>query len=191
MNKRAALELSINAIVVIVIAMAVLGLGLGFVRGQIKKISETSLEVQEQAKQGILEDLRVGNKKLSFPTDRYSLAKDERKDIAIGVLNTRDGDLSFKINITKFNSTANTFGSVPIETTQSGSFYWDRTTQTLKKGEARVYGILHKAEGSTSDNLYKISLVEVDKTTGAPLMAGTPSAYVGDYDSKTFFVTVG
>ena len=45
MNKKGALELSINAIVILIIAITMLGLGLGFVRGMFGKIST---QVEEQ-----------------------------------------------------------------------------------------------------------------------------------------------
>ncbi|MEM4260661.1 MAG: hypothetical protein QXG00_05485 [Candidatus Woesearchaeota archaeon] len=38
MNKKAALELSVNAIVILIMAIAVLGLALGFIRSQLNKI---------------------------------------------------------------------------------------------------------------------------------------------------------
>ncbi|MBS3127550.1 hypothetical protein J4410_00200 [Candidatus Woesearchaeota archaeon] len=39
-HKKAALELSINAIVIIVLAMTLLGLGLGFIRNQFSEIGD-------------------------------------------------------------------------------------------------------------------------------------------------------
>ena len=74
-NKKGSLNLSIQAIVIVVIAFVVLGLGLSFVRGQFKSITETSTGVQEQIRQQILEDLRTGDKKLSFPATTLSIEK--------------------------------------------------------------------------------------------------------------------
>ena len=47
-SKKAAMELSINAIVILIIAITMLGLGLGFVRGMFGKIST---QVEEQVAQ--------------------------------------------------------------------------------------------------------------------------------------------
>ena len=66
MNRKGSLNLSIEAIVIVVIAFVVLGLGLGFVRSQIGSIQSTSTAVQEQISQQVLDDLRTGNKKLSW-----------------------------------------------------------------------------------------------------------------------------
>ena len=68
MMKKGSLNLSIEAIVIVVIAFVVLGLGLGFVRGQFKSITETTTSIQDQIRQQITEDLRTGDKKLSFST---------------------------------------------------------------------------------------------------------------------------
>ena len=45
-NKKASLNLSVQAIVIVVIAFVVLGLGLGFVRGQFEQMESTSSSVQ-------------------------------------------------------------------------------------------------------------------------------------------------
>jgi len=176
MNKKAALELSINAIVIIVIAMAVLGLGLGFVRSQMKKIGETSTSVQEQIRGQILDDLRVGNKKLSFPTERFTVSFSELKDFAVGIQNLEPTTLTFTIKLWEYKGTV----FVPIDATSggldAGQFFWDSTLQKLNGGEARVYGALFKAKNEPGNYLYKLEVVKDDETT--------------IYDSKSFFVTV-
>ena len=75
MMKKGSLNLSIEAIVIVVIAFVVLGLGLGFVRGQFKSITETTTSIQDQIRQQITEDLRTGDKKLSFPTNEFTINK--------------------------------------------------------------------------------------------------------------------
>ena len=86
-QKKGALELSINAIVIIVLAMTLLGLGLGFIRSQFTSIGEIGTGVQEQIKQQILEDLRTGNKKLSFPTSEVHINRRDASVIAMGIKN--------------------------------------------------------------------------------------------------------
>ena len=48
-NKKAALQLSINAIVIVVLAMTLLGLGLGFIRTMFKEITGTYLKLAKLA----------------------------------------------------------------------------------------------------------------------------------------------
>ena len=45
MNKKAAIELSVTAIVILILAIVILGLGLGFIRGMFGKVS-TQFEQQ-------------------------------------------------------------------------------------------------------------------------------------------------
>src|SRR3989344_5457261 len=99
--KKGDLNLSIQLIVVVVIAFVVLGLGLNFVRSQFRNIEETSGSVQEQVRQQILDDLRTGNKKLSFPATTITMEKGGSRDIAIGVKNIGEtsGSLSYRIDI--------------------------------------------------------------------------------------------
>ncbi len=176
-HKKASLNLSINAIVIVVLAMTLLGLGLGFIRGQFKQITETTSTVQEQVKQQILDDLRTGNKKLSFPATRLTMGSSEKKDLAIGIKNTGDSELSYKIIIQERNE-AGEFIDMEPTTNEDGTFFWDNTEQTLGVGESRVYGILHQAETTKDTYLYKLKIETVGTTTAA------------EYDSKSFFVTV-
>lgn len=180
MDKKASLNMAIEVIVIVVIAMTLLGLGLGFVRNQFGQITETTSTVQEQIKQQILDDLRVGNKKLSFPTERFTMIGGQKKDMAIGVQNLLDTPLSFKLSILKRNDDTGQFDPVLPLTNEAGSFFWDNTDQKLSLGEARVFGILHQAETTKNTYLYKLVVVEVDS-------AGVET---GEYDSKSFFVTV-
>src|SRR3989338_8692008 len=98
-HKKGAMNLSIEVIIVIVLAMTLLGLGLNFIRTQIRSISDTATTVQEQTRSAILDDLRVGNKKLSFPTGRLTLSPNERKDLATGVQNLEDVPIVFNLEV--------------------------------------------------------------------------------------------
>jgi hypothetical protein len=191
MQKKGALNLSIQAIVIIVLAMTLLGLGLNFIRTQINTIQETALTVQEQTRQAILDDLRVGNKKLSFPTERLTLTPKERKDLALGVQNLEDVPIEFLLVIQQRDATG-AFKNVPSETNTDGGFFWDDTEQDLGQGQSRVIPILHQAAGTKDTYLYKLNIVipgidgdfETNPATGG--IAGDDQVY----DAKTFFVSV-
>src|SRR3990167_3179602 len=99
MSRKASLELSVNAIVIIVLAMTLLGLGLGFIRSQFGEITEIGTGVQEQIKQQILEDLRTGNKKLSFPTSEVQMGRRDDTVIAMGIKNVESKSINFGIEI--------------------------------------------------------------------------------------------
>lgn len=69
--------------------MTLLGLGLGFIRGLFRDITETTGTVQEQVKQQILEDLKTGDKKLSFSTNNLNMESSGAETITIGVRNSK------------------------------------------------------------------------------------------------------
>ena len=97
MNKRASLELSIQAIVIVVIAFVVLGLGLGFVRGQFATMEETSSGVQEQIKQQILDDL-YEQQEIVVPSIRNEMTAGELSSAqGIGIKNTKDSMQDFLV----------------------------------------------------------------------------------------------
>ncbi len=174
-NRRASLNLSIETIVIVVIAFVVLGLGLGFVRNQIKDISETSSSVQEQIRQQVLEDLRTGNKKLSFPATSLSINKGESTDIVIGVKNTKSaGTLSYRIDI----MTTCQRGDEPCaESYDDVSFFYDRVSiYELAVTDASVHPIKITADGDKG--VYLVKLTIIDTTDGSV------------YDTKTFFVSI-
>jgi len=171
-SKKASLNISIEAIVIIVIAFVVLGLGLGFVRGQFKSIQETSGSVQEQIRQQILEDLRTGNKKLSFPATTLNIEKGSSQDIAIGVKNTKSsGDLSFKILV----ETLEKQGSKGVDVSSQVEYFYLEGPFTLKVTDAEAYNIKIIANGDKGTYLVSLKLLDEDSSI---------------YAEKSFFVNV-
>ncbi len=210
-NKKAAMELSINAIVIVVLAFTLLGLGLVFIRTQFKSIGDTSTTVTEQVKQQIIDDLRTADKRLAFPTTELTLSPNDDQIISIGVKNIGSDTLYFKINIypvlsSQVNDKFTPAGYVknnPIPTTakgtKQGQFFWDDGILTLPSGESQVYGIKYKAEVSGSYQ-YKIVITQVpvnknadgtiklDSKTFQPSLV--PGASSTEYASRSFFVKV-
>ncbi len=198
MARKASLQLSINAIVIVVLAFVLLGLGLGFIRSQFKDIGSTTQQVQEQVKQQILEDLRTGDKKLSFPTQRVQLEKNEGKDLAIGVKNTLpQGELKFYINSfvaqeketglecdqdynigDSYSGIATDCPDGEIETLE---FFYDEGPYTLSVASAEVYPIsIEDAKGESSTSLVKVRIYSVDDSDNIQSV----------YAEKSFFVQV-
>ena len=97
MHKKASLEISIQAIIIIVLAMVLLSLGIVFIRGQFGKIIDIGGQVTDQIREQILDDLRRGDKKLSFPSNDIQIERNKAVTIAIGVKNIEPSDLKFGI----------------------------------------------------------------------------------------------
>ncbi len=192
MNNKGALELSINAIVIIVLAMTLLGLGLTFIRGQISKITETSTAVSDAIKDQILEDLRTGDKPLSFPTPEIQMNRGKTEIISIGVRNMGDIALVYHVEIRDLSvdESGNSWGCLddarnyysPGTKSQSrcAAFFWDNGLQTLQAGKDQVIGIKLFPPSTFDTYLYKLELKTEDPVTGDMI----------DYATKTFFVQV-
>lgn len=175
MKKKGSLNLSIEAIVVVVIAFVVLGLGLGFVRNQFKSITETSVTVQEQIRQQIIEDLRTGNKKLSFPATTLNIDKSASQDIAIGVKNTKAaGDLRFTIKVT----TEQKQGSPGFDASKQVEFFYAQGPFTLQVTDAEAYNIKILGSGDKGTYLVKLAIIDEDATDNKI------------YAEKSFFVNI-
>ncbi|MBR9699750.1 hypothetical protein GOV09_04805 [Candidatus Woesearchaeota archaeon] len=185
MNKKAALELSINAIVIVILAMTLLGLGLGFVRNMFSDITDTTGSVQDQMREQILDDLRRGDKKLSFPSQRIDIEGGDEEIIAIGVKNTDADVLNFKIEMKEIVNDVedNRPSDSSLSTSETGyAFFWDTTTQILAPGESNVFGITLKADRTaTGTKLFKIKIMDKGDDINSALDDE-------EYTSKTFFV---
>jgi hypothetical protein len=156
--------------------MTFLGLGLGFVRNMFGGVSDMTVSVQEQIKQQILDDLRTGDKKLSFPTTQVKVGSKEETIISIGVKNTGDQDLNFEIIIEQDENEATPATNDADDPSVDGAFFWDNTEQKLEPGEANVYGIKYFAPTSKTTYLYKVVIYDLDADD--------------EYTSKSFFIRV-
>jgi type II secretory pathway pseudopilin PulG len=183
-NKKAALNLSIQAIVIVVIAFVVLGLGLGFVRSQFSSIESTSTAVQEQISQQILDDLRTGNKKLSFPATKLTLETGEESVQAIGVKNTEDGDRTLRIGFqvktdegfTVFTSEVEESFTTVSGVDTSGKIIWDNSDILFDAGESRVIPVTITAPDKSGNYLYKVIIYKIVDGAEEP------------FDERTFFI---
>ena len=181
--RKASLNISIEAIVIIVIAFVVLGLGLGFVRSQFGDIQKTSTAVQEQISQQILDELRTGNKPLSFPASKLVLETTEESVQAIGIKNTKDSpvDLLVQFEVRDNEGSFQQFVSSSMLTFStlngdeaSAMILWDDTAQPLKAGETNVLPVTITAPDKIGNYLFKVILVN--------------AADNSEFASKTFFI---
>ena len=174
MNKKGSLSLSINAVIVIVIAFVFLGLGLNFIRTQLGGAGDTATMVQEQIKQGIMDDLRTGNKKLSFPAQTLTLEKGSSEDIAIGIKNVLNGNLDLTIEIMTTQHQENPTATAE-ELLSAVNYFYEPGPFQLKSTEADAYNI-KLTPRDLGTYLVDLKIInEIDGTT---------------YAQKTFFVTV-
>jgi len=194
-NKKASLELSIQAIVIVVIAFTVLGLGLGFVKSQIGGLQKTATEVQSKIKEQILEDLRVSGKKVSV-TSEVNLERGKETLENIGIVNTGLTEKTFGIRIgfVKKQNPDGSAGPVGAENNpeEIGFFYSDAVDKRLSPTAGDVIPMKISAKSSAGGNyLYKVDVLA--ESTPGSCASGTVGAGSGCelYDTRSFFVRVG
>ncbi|MBS3100897.1 hypothetical protein J4204_02085 [Candidatus Woesearchaeota archaeon] len=185
-NKRASLEISIQAIVIIVLAMTLLGLGLGFIRGLFGKVGEIGGDVTDQVKNKVLEDLISGDKKVAFPKTQIELGKGESTILTVGVRNKKDSTLSYKLRFTPVSF-------IPASGTQGGTFQienpqWFQTAQPpngykLASAEADVKNLRLKIPTATPAGSYVLNFEVTDESVGV-----ADPDYI--YAQKDFFIVV-
>lgn len=172
MNKKATLSMAIEVIIIVVIALTLLGLGLTFIRGQMKGITETTVGIQEQIKQQILDDLRTGNKPLSFPVTTLYLGAGKTSDQAIGIMNTDPIVHNFTILINVTDRMEKMEGE---KYEGHIRFFYDQEEKRLGPIQAEVVPLRIKAESHASGTyLIKITVLKDNE----------------EHATKTFFITV-
>ncbi len=180
-NKKASLEISIQAIVIVVLAMTLLGLGLGFIRGMFKNISGTTEAVTEQVKQRVLDDLISGDKKVSFPKSEVTIDKGGSEILTVGIRNKKDIALHYKM---EFNPISDPDGNIfsiesPKPWFQLEAFA--KQEYTLAAADAEVRNIRLSIPTGTKSGSYFLTFNVVDDD--AP-----PENRV--YAQKDFFIVV-
>ena len=191
-NRKASLNISIEAIVIIVIAFVVLGLGLGFVKNTFKDIGSTTKEVQSKIKEQILEDLRTSGKKLSV-TSQIQLDRGSEVVENVGVINTGLSEKSFGIKI-EFIKKQKPDGSEDTSDAAASEivfFYSDLVDKGLAPTAGDVFPITISAKSSAAGNyLYKVDVLEESTPGACASAAPAPGTGCEIYDTRSFFVRV-
>ena len=179
-NKKASLEISVQAIVIVVLAMTLLGLGFGFIRGMFKNITSTTEDVTEQVRQRVLDDLISGDKKVSFPKTEVTIDKGGSQVLTVGIRNKKDTPLHYKMRLT------------PISGPDGGVFNIDnprwfqledfsKQQYTLTAAEAEVRNVRLSIPSGVSSGSYFLTFDVIDEDLPPPSNV---------YAQKDFFIVV-
>ena len=151
------------------------------------RIQDTSEQVQKQIEQQILDDLRRGNQKLSFPTDELILETGEDSVQAIGIKNTRDVPLDLKLVFKVKSNAAGGFNEFTSEkpepfTTIGGinteaTIIWNEKPQTFPPGDSRVFPITITAPDKSGTYLFQVEVVQI-----------TADGSESVFDGRDFFI---
>jgi len=177
-NKKASLEISIQAIVIVVLAMTILGLGLGFVRNMFKNIGSTTEDVTEQVRQRVLDDLISGDKKVSFPKTEVVVDKGGSTTISVGIRNKKDQALHYKLQFTPIKDPEG--NNFDIET-KSWFQYAKDTTYTLSPADSEVRNVRLTIPSDVKSGSYFLTFDIIDDDLSSP---------DDIYAQKDFFIVV-
>ncbi|MBD3309914.1 hypothetical protein GF351_01710 [Candidatus Woesearchaeota archaeon] len=90
-NRKASLQLGINAIVILILAVTMLGLGLAFLKGMFGQTSEQFIEISRELERQMRNELEKTAGRLVMSTDSVQIKKGESETIYIGLRNDLGG----------------------------------------------------------------------------------------------------
>jgi hypothetical protein len=88
MNKKAALQLSINAIVILILAITILSLGIAFIKSQFGTLTERFTEVSAEIKSELISKIKNTGELLVFNRVEIEAKVGKPEEFYIGIKNT-------------------------------------------------------------------------------------------------------
>ncbi len=168
-NKRASLEISIQAIVIVVLAMTLLGLGLGFIRGMFKNIGGVTEEVTAQVKQRIIDELLTTENRLALSTTEIELEKGNSRTIAVGVKNKKEGDLEYRLRFDSISRAPPNQEPISLADDAYRSwFQYSQSSKALPISEIDVRSVKINVASNAPVGSYLFSLVVEDTNSITP-----------------------
>ncbi len=171
MNKKAALDLSINAIVVLILAITMLGLGLGFMYkmfgGTADKLDKMTGQLDSQMK----DQLKESGKRLTLETNTLEMKKSSKKTIAFGIKNVQaEGLFQFGNGVTGAidstgESSVASAGCYQSFKSPNGEGLDTKIVITtpgnikLKADEIKVMGVQVEATSQADSDTYQCSMI--------------------------------
>ncbi len=99
MNKKAAIELSVNMIVITVLSLVVLGIGFYLVTNIFTTATEYKEKLDEQTKNNILTVLKQSGELISLPITKYTVERGDVETIGVGIFNNAGATQTFSIAV--------------------------------------------------------------------------------------------
>ncbi|PIN78647.1 hypothetical protein COV16_05655 [Candidatus Woesearchaeota archaeon CG10_big_fil_rev_8_21_14_0_10_34_8] len=99
MNKKAAIQLSVQFIVLTVLALITLGIGFYLVTNIFTTAEEYKVILDKETQENIISTLKKSGEILSLPITSYTIKRGDNEIVAFGVLNNIGTDSTFTISI--------------------------------------------------------------------------------------------
>lgn len=98
MNKKAAVELSVNMIVITVLSLIVMGIGFYLVTNIFTTATDYKESLDEQTEENIINALEKSGEPISMPITRYEILRGEADIIGVGLFNALETEETFYIS---------------------------------------------------------------------------------------------
>ena len=167
-NKKAGLQISINAIVILILAITVLGIGLAFIRGMFSQTIGQLGEVSKDIENDMINAIRDSDERLVLREENIEIKKSGEKTIYFGIRNEEEDEAFFEIEFwcdSAMDEDANL---------DDITFSVFKETKMLERDEIMVLPAVIKISPKAVATTYMCSAL-IDE---------------GDYASKTFYITV-
>lgn len=145
-NKKAAIELSVTAIVILILAIVMLGLGLGFIRGMFGKVTTT---FEEQIAAEPEPPAPSGAEPMTLSRESIIVHAKDRGALKVAIYNPTAGTLTMQPGLT-------CVGAISTITSSSNS-------RAIPQGESRTYAVLYTLPDAAAEGTY---LCKVSATSG-------------------------
>jgi hypothetical protein len=138
-NKKAAMELSVTAIVILILAIVMLGLGLGFIRGMFTKVST---QFEEQIATEPEPAIPSGSAPISLSRESLVTHAKDSEVLKMGVYNPTNADWeATKVNV---NLSCNNLAGIEVQT----------NSRDINQGESETFNLLFTIPSAASAQTY-------------------------------------
>ncbi|MBW2972803.1 hypothetical protein KY346_00240 [Candidatus Woesearchaeota archaeon] len=203
MNKKAALQLSINAIVILILAITILGLGLGFIKSQFGALTEQFGAVSAEIKTSLIEKIKESGELLVFNRAEISAKVGKPEEFYIGVKNTvpkAEGSVCFRLGVKCIRALSpdNTcpgggpglVGGMDVEGIRPDTAWFSMFDQVdIKPGDVGVFPIKLQIASAIPDTyLMEFNVYKDGDDSDCEMAAWGVDSSI--YQSKQFFIKV-
>lgn len=207
MNKKAALQLSINAIVILILAITILGLGLGFIKSQFGALTEQFGAVSAEIKSSLIEKIKESGELLVFNRAEIDAKIGKPEEFYVGIKNTasaKEGSatICFRMGVRCVRALkpdnscpggeASLVGGVDVDGNppEYGTWFSMFDQVDIRPGDVGVYPVkLQIAAASPDTYLMEFNVYKAESDTDCAT-ATWPMEASDTYQTKQFFIKV-
>jgi len=142
MNKKAALELSVTAIVILILAIVMLGLGLGFIRGMFGKVAT---QFEQQIATEPEPPIPSGSEPITLSRESIATHAKDAEVLKVALYNPTNKDWNNAAPSPSCSAEFGSFGSIQVN------------NKTIAQGESKSYNVLITIPSKVAEGTYLCS----------------------------------